>query len=127
MLVVRPLEGDQLEVGAVRERDERIVGADRVLAAGHHREAEIPVDRNGGLELLEHDDQVIDAADRSIGTGGAAEREEAGAAGRDEKRAPRDGHCFSSYRARRAGACDTLGATHKRAPAYHAVSAPRVE
>lgn len=60
MLRVRLEERDQLEVRAVRERDQRVVGADRMPAAGHDGEAEHAVARDRRIELGDDDDQVVD-------------------------------------------------------------------
>jgi hypothetical protein len=57
---VRLEEGDQLEVRAIRERDQRVVSADGMAAAGHHGEAERAIAGHSGLELGDDDDQMID-------------------------------------------------------------------
>ena len=56
------VEGDQLDVRAVLERDERVVRADRVTAARHHGEAEAFVALLRGVEIRGGDDDVIDAS-----------------------------------------------------------------
>src|SRR5262249_35770009 len=60
VLRVRLEERDQLEVRAVREGDERVVGADRVPSAGHHCEVEPAIARDGGVQLGHDDDEMID-------------------------------------------------------------------
>ena len=59
---VRLPEGDQLEIGAVGERDQRVVGrAAGVLATRGDGESEPRVVIRGGHEIADRDDDVIDA------------------------------------------------------------------
>jgi hypothetical protein len=59
---VRLPEGDQFEIGAVGERDQRVVGrASGVLATRRDRESEPHVIIRGGREIADRDDDVIDA------------------------------------------------------------------
>src|SRR5262249_61480411 len=61
MLRVRLEERDQLEVRAVREGYQRVVGADRVAPAGDDGEFEPAIARDGGVQLRHDDDEMIDA------------------------------------------------------------------
>src|SRR5439155_19411705 len=56
-------EGDELEVGAVGEADQRIVAADRVATAAHDGEAERLVVGDGSVEVGDHDDDMIETAE----------------------------------------------------------------
>ena len=61
------LEGDQLEVGAVAEGDEGVVGgASRVLAAGGDGESRFFVVGRGLGQVVDGDDDVIDRADHDL-------------------------------------------------------------
>ena len=62
MVVARLVEPDELEVGAVLEGDEAVVGADaRVPAARDDGESQGRVVLRGGLEAVDGDHQMIDA------------------------------------------------------------------
>ena len=54
-------EGEELEVGAIAEPDERVLGSDRVLPPEHDREAERRVAPDRPLEIRDDDDDVVDA------------------------------------------------------------------
>ena len=69
MVGIVAVEPDQLEVRAVGEGDERVVGPHRVPPARHHGEAELPVGPRGGLEILHRDDEMIDAGDHARAPG----------------------------------------------------------
>ncbi len=55
------VERDQLDVGAVGERDQRVVGPDGMPAARHHRETEALVIAARDSEVGNGDNDVIDA------------------------------------------------------------------
>ena len=58
---IRLSEGDQLEIRAISERDQRVVGrASGVLATRDDRESEPRVVIRGGREIADRDDDVID-------------------------------------------------------------------
>ena len=58
------VERDELEVAAILESDERVVGETAgVLAAGCHRETTLPMFGDRGIEIDNHADDVIEAAD----------------------------------------------------------------
>src|ERR1044071_2238246 len=55
------VEGDDLEVGAVLEGDQRIVTANRVLPAGHDGKAELFIILGGLRQVLNHYHEMIDS------------------------------------------------------------------
>ncbi len=61
VVVARLVEADQLDVGAVLEGDQAVVGPDpRVPAAGDDREAEVGVVPGRRLQAVHRDHQMID-------------------------------------------------------------------
>ena len=55
------VEGDNFQIGPVCECDQRIVAADRVLAARNHRKPELPIIPDCLIEIIDDNDQVINA------------------------------------------------------------------
>src|SRR5262249_31876969 len=72
MLRIVPLEGDQLDIGAVRECDQRVVRPGRMRAARDDREAELGIVADRRAELANHDHDVIDCLQSHDGRSGAA-------------------------------------------------------
>ncbi len=55
------IECDELEIRAVLKRDQRVVAADRVLAAGNDGEAELFIVFRRLSQIIDDDDEVIDS------------------------------------------------------------------
>jgi hypothetical protein len=70
MLRVAPLESDQLDIGVVRECNQRIVRAGRMRAAGNDGEAELSIVADRGAKIGNHDHEVIDRLQSHEGRSG---------------------------------------------------------
>jgi hypothetical protein len=71
MLGAVAMERDELEVGAVLEGDEGVVGPDGMTPARHHGEAELAIRGDRLVQLGHRDDEMVDARDHRPASAGA--------------------------------------------------------